>query len=69
MKEPEKKDFEDYLRNCSRLFTRLKAIIEEMERQAEETTSDDYTDAAWPFKQADRNGQKRALRKIKEILP
>jgi hypothetical protein len=65
--DKEKQDFEEILRNNTRLFTVLRRIIDDFEEQMdlEESTTNDYSDSSWPYKQAFRNGQRTALRRIK----
>ena len=47
---------------------RLKEIIDEGIRELEATRSDDYESASWAYKQADMNGARRTLRKIKDLI-
>lgn len=67
----EKEDFEMIVRNSTLLLTRLKTILEDNERQVQNSglSLSDFSDASWSHKQAFRNGQTAVLRKLKELIP
>lgn len=69
LSEAERESIESLLVN-STVLRRLKALIEEYEQQAldQETKTQDYDNPSWAYKQADRNGYRRGLKKIKDLL-
>jgi hypothetical protein len=66
-----KKDFEALVRNSTQLLTRLKQIIEDRERELNNSnySIDDFKDPNWSHKQAYRNGELTELKRLKEIIP
>lgn len=66
----ERKDFESLVRNSTLVLSRMKAILqEELETQLkQETTTSDFEDPNWPYKQAFRNGTKASLHKLKDLF-
>lgn len=52
------------------VLDRLLAIIEDFERELDqsELSLEEYKNPAFPFLKADRNGELRALRKIKKLV-
>lgn len=66
-----KADFEALVRNSTRVLTRLKAIIEDRERQLinQGLSSEDFSDPNWSHKQAHRNGGLLELKIIKDLIP
>lgn len=70
IKDPEEKArFKQYLYGSKTILERQTAIIEKMENELDqqETDPDQYNSPAWAALQADRNGYRRALRKIKKL--
>jgi hypothetical protein len=61
---------EETLRASQTLVERLIEIVQEWETDLnkQETSGDDYTTPAWSHKQADRNGQRRTLKKLIDLL-
>lgn len=58
------------LRNNSILIPKLLEIIDQMldEESRSETTLSDYDSPSWSHKQADRNGARRAYKRIKSLF-
>lgn len=67
--EEEKKEFEQYLRNSTRLFDLLKRMIQRRYDQAVAVKGEDYENSAWPYLQAHRNGRLEALEEVWKLLP
>jgi hypothetical protein len=69
LKGKDKAEFEEYLRNATQLFTRLKELIEERENEIymKEASEDDYAVSDWENLQAHRNGRKQELRIMKKL--
>lgn len=69
--QDKQKDFESLVRNSTQLLTRLKQIIEERERELNNSSYslDDFKDPNWSHKQAYRNGGFAELKRLKEIIP
>jgi hypothetical protein len=69
LKDPEaRKDFEQYVRNSTSILERLTDIINTKVDALDCPPFDpDYGDAAWAYKQADRNGQLRAYLEILKL--
>ena len=64
----QRKDFEAYIRNSSSVLERLTDIINTKVDALDCPAFDpDYEDAAWAYKQADRNGQLRAYLDILKL--
>ena len=69
LKTPEeKKDFETYVRNSTGLLEVLEKIINNKLRILEKTKDEDYDKPSWANYQADRLGQIRAYRHLKETI-
>lgn len=67
--ESEKLDFIKIIKSSSIIRKRLEAIIESMELSLQsKQLSEDYASPVWPYLQADRLGQLRALYKVKRLL-
>lgn len=66
----EKEEIEYVLRNNTILITAFFEILDRME--AEETRQEiqtaDYDSPSWAYKQADRNGAKRAYDKVRKLF-
>lgn len=70
LKDPdEKARFKQYLHGSKSILERQTAILEEMENDLnqQETDIDQYDSPSWAALQADRNGYRRALRRIKKL--
>ena len=64
----QRKDFEAYVKNSSSVLERLTDIINIKVDALDCPAFDpDYEDAAWAYKQADRNGQLRAYLEILKL--
>lgn len=65
-----KEDMERMLRNDKVVLGRLKEIIEDLmlELEGTETSNGDFDTPNWALKQASRLGEKRGLKKIKDLL-
>lgn len=64
----EKQDFEEYVRNCTALLTRLDDIIqEELRAVLEDESTEAQYDEGWGYLQAHRNGKKDILRKFQKL--
>jgi hypothetical protein len=52
------------------ILGRLLAIVEEMEREVEQSdlSINEYTNPAFPYLKADRNGEIRGLKKVQSLL-
>lgn len=52
------------------VLDRLLAIVEEFERELDqnEFSYDEYKNPSFPYLKADRNGERRALYKVKKLL-
>lgn len=66
----EKEDLEYLLRNNRQLINKLLELISEFEsdESKSETSISDYDSPSWSHKQADRNGARRAYRKIRSLF-
>lgn len=51
----------------SALIKRLREILSEFEKETENRVAD-YDSPSWPYRQADKNGERRAYQKILSIL-
>lgn len=56
------------LRNNRILIDALLEILDEMEDEEDSLSTKDYDCPSWPYKQADRNGALRAIRKVKKLF-
>ena len=65
-----KEDFEKMMRNDKVVLGRLKEIIEDLivEIETKEIDNEDFDTPNWAFKQASRLGEKRGLKKVKDLL-
>ncbi len=61
----EKQELEGIVRNSRTVMTILTRVIDQEVAALEAIKSDDYETPAWACKQADRNGQIRALKKLR----
>lgn len=66
----EKEDIEYVLRNNKILIGIFLKLLDRMEQEEirAETNISEYDSSSWAFKQADRNGAKRAYRKIRTLF-
>lgn len=70
LKDPEEVTrFKRHLLNSKSILERQSQIMDEMERELDqaETNPDQYNSPSWAALQADRNGFRRALRRIKKL--
>lgn len=56
------------LKNNRILINALLEILEEMESEEDSLSTKDYDSPSWAYKQADRNGALRAIRKVKKLF-
>jgi uncharacterized protein (UPF0335 family) len=63
----EKKVYKEQLKH-SPLIEKVREIIRDEIRRIETPSKDVYKDAAWAYRQADENGERRAFLKILTIL-
>jgi hypothetical protein len=63
LNDQEKKNFEDLLGVNNKVLDRLAEICYNM-LNSSEIDSDDYGDASWAYKQADKVGFRRALKQV-----
>lgn len=70
LSEKDKEALEYVLRNNSILIPKLVEIIDQMidEETRSETTLSDYDSPSWSHKQADRNGARRAYKRIRSLF-
>ena len=70
LKGKEREDLEYLLKNNRTMIFRLLEILDkyETEETKQETNQSDYDSPSWGYKQADRNGARRAYRKIKSLF-
>lgn len=61
--------FKRHIYNSRSVLERQNAIMDEMEKDLDqlETDPDQYNSPAWAAMQADRNGYRRALRRIRKL--
>jgi hypothetical protein len=64
----EKEKLEQTIRNSSFILDKVADLIEKQLDELNRTKVADYDKPSWPFFQADRNGQKRALTTLLETL-
>lgn len=68
-KDPKERESIEYiLRNNQILLTEFLRILDEYEQEEDVANLNDYDSASWAYKQADRNGAKRAIRKIRTLF-
>lgn len=64
-----KKDTEESIVHATIARRQMRLFIQEQMKQLDQTKfEEDYTSAAWAFKQADRLGQLRAYRKLLTLV-
>lgn len=63
-----RKKLEDSIRHSTVALDRLREILEGKLQAVNTTSPKDYDKAAWPYYQADKNGEKRALEDILKLL-
>lgn len=68
--EEQKNEIHGTLKNIPFLRETLLSIIQRYEEEESrgETTLSDYETASWAYKQADRNGARRAFKKVKALF-
>ena len=68
--EKKKEDFRQLLKNSTQVLGRLRMILDEEEKglDTQETTSKDFDNPNWQFKQAFRNGDRARLRQIRNLI-
>jgi hypothetical protein len=68
--DEQKKDFEATLRNSTTLLLTLQRVLKDRLKNIhlEQSRSMDYDTAAWPFKQAARNGKYAAYQELLSLL-
>jgi len=71
LKDPEeRKRFSTYIYSSRSILDRLKTIVNEMQEELDqkETNEEQYDSPSWAALQADRNGFRRALRRIHKLI-
>lgn len=69
IKDPDKKqDFEVTVRNSTTALRRLYELLEEEEQSLSVSKEEDYSVPNWAYLMADRQGQLRAIRRMKARL-
>lgn len=68
--QEEKNRFKKYLQSCKTAFERQTALMDKMESDLDEQETDltQYNSPSWAALQADRNGYRRALKRIKKLI-
>lgn len=68
--EEEKEKFIQGLQHSRWLFDRMRTLLDQMETSIEqqELTTKAYDSPNWQYRQADANGCKRMIRKIKNLI-
>ena len=56
------------IKNSTVALSRLLEILKEDEEEILRAPLPDYSDAAWSFRQAHRNGELARIRKVKDLL-
>lgn len=66
----DKEDIEYVLRNNQILIQRLLEILDKYDQEEfrAEVSLSEYDSPSWSHKQADRNGARRALRKVRQLF-
>lgn len=70
LKDPDEKErFRKYVLGSKSILERQTQILDEMEEELDqlETGENQYQSPSWAALQADRNGYRRALRRIKKL--
>lgn len=60
--------FAQQIKSSLDVLERLSSILKESLEVADKSTTSDYDKASWPYYAADRNGYKKALREVLELL-
>lgn len=71
LKDPEEKErFKKYIYGSRTILDRELVLVEEMEKELDlqETDPDQYSSPSWAALQADRNGYRRALKRVKKLI-
>lgn len=71
LRDPDEREkFKQALKSSGFVLRVLKDLIEEEKRSinASELNPNDYESNAWPYKQAFRNGERRGLQIVEELL-
>ncbi len=68
--EEDKTRFKQQIMNSRSVMERLDVMIDNLEEDLNkaENTEDQYSSPSWAALQADRNGYRRALRKVKQLI-
>lgn len=67
---PDKKeDTVESIKSSVTALRQLRLFLEQEIKALDATNSEDYETPSWPYKQADRLGQLRALRKVLSLIP
>lgn len=67
---PDKKaDTVEAIKHSTVVLRQLKLFLEQEMKALDRVPLEDYETPAWPYKEADRLGQLRALRKVCALLP
>lgn len=68
--DKEKEDIESLLRNNTILVQTFLSLLDQMEEEElrGEITQKEYDNPSWAYKQADRNGARRAINKVKKLF-
>lgn len=68
--EEEKERFKESLLHSRWLFDRLTQLLDQMDKSLEnqELSTKAYDSPNWQYRQADCNGSKRMIRKIKQLI-
>lgn len=63
-------EFEKLIRNSTIILRQLSAILDKWEGELDsaESKATDYETPSWSHKQADRNGDRRRLKRFRELL-
>lgn len=69
LKDQDRANEIEYLRNCSTLFDKLRGMIQRRYDAALATKDTDYDSASWAYKQAHLNGKLEALEELYKLLP
>lgn len=71
LKDPEDaKRFRQHIYNSKAVLERLAQMADDWEKELDqqETTEDQYSNPSWAALQADRNGYRRAIRRLKKVI-
>ena len=66
----EREEFKNFLLRDEVVLGRLYAILEDFEKELDQRdfSIEEYNSPAFPYLKADRNGERRAISKIKQLL-